>query len=959
MCCNKKALISTILVLAVMTGVWGYRRSVLPVSPAGAAQSSGSTKLTDSLPAVSSEVVTLLIRFGLNSNADERWDGSIDVQNGDVLGLEGRHFALDDFVNGPNSWRAANRRDEVAGFARINYTEMSPAERPPTMFFPSDLFAVIHPKGDARVTVNTTQGNFEFALSSIGDEPTAFLDGRASVARTASVDKLTSEGFEDDEAAIVALPDGGLAVAWVAYRERADRVIVRTLRDGSWSAAEDVTPDGGDMFRCSLAMDHESNLWAFWSQRNGTRWQIWGRQKKGDQWQPAIEISAAGSNTFHRAASADGKVYVVWQSFRDVDGRANSDIYLRQLVDGEWTDEMRVSESPANDWEPTVAAGQNGQALVAWDSYDQGNYDVFARSIRNGRLGDIEAITTNARFQAHASAAFDSQNRPWVAWDESGTNWGKDQGFLINPPMSSPLHQARSIRIAMKQGGTWMEPKEKLGEFYLYTLYPNFENPQIIFDGNGVLTMVFRHWTRYAARSIGSRIGWENYVTRFDGNRWTHPVPLPHSRGSIEKRPALARNSNGDVWSAWMTDNRLFSAMVPQNAEIYAANLGASDLSPKLDPSRFATFKDPFAEEVPIHTDEPGDVRRIRDYTVNSGDKSFKIYRGDMHRHTDVSQDFKYDGSLIEVYRYALDAAAFDYIVPTDHQLGYDQEFTWWQDEKLTDLFHVPGTFTPMFGYERSLPFPNGHRNVIFAHRGVRTLPIPLDERRGEVGAEKLYEYLHKNNGISMPHSSGTAQGTNWQDNDPEVEPLIEIFQGYRASYEYLGAPKAASHQKLITQRSGFNAEGYWWNALAKGYKLGVQASSDHWSTHISYACILSEDFTRESMFEALKKRHTYAATDNIILDFQASVDGQNYIMGDIIEAESAPTLRIHAIGTDNIKQVAIVKNESFVYTSRPNKREIEFEFNDVNFEPGSNYYYVRVLQNNEQIAWSSPIWVE
>ena len=53
---------------------------------------------------------------------------------------------------------------------------------------------------------------------------------------------------------------------------------------------------------------------------------------------------------------------------------------------------MRISESPANDWEPTVAAGKNGQALVAWDSYDQGNYDIFARSIRDGRLGDIEAI---------------------------------------------------------------------------------------------------------------------------------------------------------------------------------------------------------------------------------------------------------------------------------------------------------------------------------------------------------------------------------------------------------------------------------------------------------------------------------------------------------------------------------------------------------------------------------------
>ena len=68
---------------------------------------------------------------------------------------------------------------------------------------------------------------------------------------------------------------------------------------------------------------------------------------------------------------------------------------------------------------------------------------------------------------------------------------------------------------------------------------------------------------------------------------------------------------------------------------------------------------------------------------------------------------------------------------------------------------------------------------------------------------------------------------------------------------------------------------------------------------------------------------------------------------------------RIRVLGTDRIKQIVIVKNQQFVYTAHPNTEEVNLEFLDRNFEPGSNYYYVRVLQNNEQIAWSSPIWVE
>jgi len=902
---------------------------------------------------------TLFVRLGIGVEQDQRWDGSINVSGGEIVKVEGWQFTENDSLTGPNSWRLTNRRDEVAGFARINYTEMSPAERPKRMHFPVGVFVTVKHSGGATASVQTAHGSFAFSVSDVGLDPSLFLGGRASVAWSPTAEKLTTDEYEDDEAAITRLPDGSLATAWVAYRDRGDRVMVRTGRGGSWSAPEEVTPAPADLFRCSLAVDAQGGLWAFWSQRDGTRWDIWGRRRHTGFWQTPVKVSSAGTNTFHRASSSkDGQVFVAWQSFRGEPGHAQSDIYLRSFSSGKWSDEMRVSESMANDWEPQVAGGANGAAYVAWDSYDQGNYDVFFRAFENGKLGPVRPVTSSKRFQAHASVAVDAEGRPWLAWDESGANWGKDQGFLINPPMSAPLHQERSLRVAMWDGKAWQEPKSKIDPFYPYRLHPNFENPQIIFDGRGTLNMVFRHWTRQRARAIGSKLGWENYLTRYDGDSWTQPVPIAHSRGSIEKRPALATDDGGSVWAAWMTDNRPFQDMIPRNAEIYAANLGRSRLAARYDGSLVA-FKDPFAEEVPIHPKEAASIAKIRGYSIESGDTQYKIYRGDMHRHTDVSADFKYDGSLIEVYRYALDAAGFDYIVPTDHQLGFDQEFTWWQDEKLTDLFHVAGTFTPMFGYERSLGFPNGHRNVIFAKRGTRTLPIPDDERRGEVGAAKLYAYLHENDGISMPHSSGTAQGTDFRDNDPEVEPLIEIFQGYRASYEYKGAPKAASDQKLVTQRSGYNPNGYWWDALAKGLKLGVQASSDHWSTHISYACILSPDSTRESMFDALKKRHTYAATDNIVLDFQAESGGESYIMGDIIKSNEAPKLKIRAIGTDKIKQLVIVKNQTFVYTGRPNTKEVYIEFQDRDFEPGANYYYVRVLQNDEQMAWSSPIWVE
>jgi hypothetical protein len=64
------------------------------------------------------------------------------------------------------------------------------------------------------------------------------------------------------------------------------------------------------------------------------------------------------------------------------------------------------------------------------------------------------------------------------------------------------------------------------------------------------------------------------------------------------------------------------------------------------------------------------------------------------------------DGSIIDQYRYALDAGALDWIGCCDHDNGAGREYTWWLSQKLTDIFYSPGTFTPMFSYERSVPYP-------------------------------------------------------------------------------------------------------------------------------------------------------------------------------------------------------------------------------------------------------------
>ena len=119
-----------------------------------------------------------------------------------------------------------------------------------------------------------------------------------------------------------------------------------------------------------------------------------------------------------------------------------------------------------------------------------------------------------------------------------------------------------------------------------------------------------------------------------------------------------------------------------------------------------------------------------------------------------------------------------------------------------------------------------------------------------------------------MPHSTATEQGTDWRDHDPALEPLVEIYQGFESNYETEGAPRPWKPGESKVHQ-GLRPDGYGWKAWAKGYKLGVQSSSDHVSTHSSYARILVEDFTRQGLVNAMRKRHAYAATDQIVLDYR------------------------------------------------------------------------------------------
>ncbi len=522
------------------------------------------------------------------------------------------------------------------------------------------------------------------------------------------------------------------------------------------------------------------------------------------------------------------------------------------------------------------------------------------------------------------------------------------------------LRYAQKIGVAVVSGTQRWRPTGSLEDAMSADFALSYEIPRMAIDPSGTPRLFLRRWVpRADGGSMKERPGaWNIHSMTYEGARWTAPERVEGSAGSNDQRLSHAIGPDGRAWIAYPSDDRWAPGgpVIPHDdrplgkirlAEVPASGAARPELAPVPAPDASRPFRRTAWSD--------------RRHEVAAGDRRFRLYWGDLHRHTEISGDGGFDGTLWDMYRYALDAAELDFIASTDHYYGASglagrpehRGYDWWRTQKLADAFHVRGRFAPLFGYERTIRWPYGHRNIIQLERGDAPFNRTLDRDRESAEFPRqpeelrLWERLSGRNAISIPHTIAAGGGTDFSFNDPALEPLLEIYQGCRLSYEAPGSPRVRSSERY--------ADGYARSALAKGYRLGFIASSDHRSTHISYAAVYAEEPTREGIFRALQERHAYAATDNIVLDVRVG----DAIMGDSVSVRERPDVQVTARGTGPIHEIQIIKNGAYLYSASPGTREASFAFRDTGANPGESYYYVRLQQEDGQLAWASPIWVD
>lgn len=888
------------------------------------------------------------ITVGLTDREARVWNGSVQVDGGELARIEGYRLGPKESAGNGGSFRftteVGNFEDQLRTMHPYGQTDWNSPEI--RRVVPQGLIVEVGGPSSARVRFACESGTFDFEVGRVAlRAPLTVLGGNGMVERLPVETLVSEEGRADDYPAIAAGPDGETWIAWLSYEKEGDEVTVH----GGGNTVR-VT-EKGDHHAPAIAVDRRGWVYCVWSRNDAGAFHVYGSVRVAGRWSTAQKLSSQGGSHIWPHLVSDGgeRLALVWQALR-----GGQSVILGRLWDGaNWGAERRLSEGAGNAWTPSAAFG-GGRLYAAWDSYNTGSYQVFVREWNDAAP---QRVTQGDNFSVRASIAVTHSGMPIVAWEESDPLWGKDFAFLTDR-RGTTLYKNRRIGVAYSDAGLWRQPAP-VADAMPVQIRRYLQQPRLAVDDTGRVFLALRSRTSANTSRIdnwaaGGR--WETYVSQLTGDRWLPAVPMPSSVGRNGMRPAIAV-AGQIVRLAWPSDSRAFPGGAYGDMEVFTATLPAVGGSARLRGGS-PTSGDAAAPANP-HPNEAEDTRRIRDYRVRIDGKAYRILRGDLHRHTELSPDGAGDGSLDDLYRYALDAALMDYGHVADHQMGTDEEYNWWLTQKSNDLYHMPERFVVLYGYERSVPWPNGHRNVIWPNRGRPVLRIGDAERQGKANSGPiLYPYLRQTGGIVTSHTSATEQGTDWRDNDPALEPIVEMYQGFESSYEHAGAPRAWKEgMKAVHQ--GLRPQGFVWEAWKKGYKLGVQASSDHVSTHTSYACILVEDFTREGLVDAMRRRHTYAATDNIIVDYRARTSQGTALMGDITQSASPPVLAVRVAGTAPLREVVVVKNNAYVHKQEPNAREVSFEYVDNAFGPGESYYYVRVEQTDGQLAWSSPIWVK
>jgi hypothetical protein len=753
-------------------------------------------------------------------------------------------------------------------------------------------------------------------------------------------------------------PDNRAWAVWVNHRPNGlDSVCLAGSTTGpestpAWGPVRELTPRDGAYETPTLSVHPRTGqVLVLWVCNQGEDWRLESVLPESRERTVQLVAPPDQGRVAHPVLTPDREAgfWAAWENYAN--GRFT--IRIAHWTAGRWEEAITLETGPGNAYHPALAVDSAGRPWISYCRPEAGERHLYVTALgTDGRTTQAPRPVCRAGRRTYqcgrSSLVFDAEERLWIAWEHIHPGKRRDAYFGMCECHVACLQDGRLFAVVP-------EGQRHRGVAPLRSA--NHQQPELRVDADGRLWLLSR-----ASRQ--ERRAWTITASLLDGERgWTHPVDLLPGQPLGRRGPAaVGLSADGLVHAVWQGDNVLAGKPLSEiRGPLYAARGRLPAPAPEGPPVRLSPIE-PRAEtgSVPYRHHTP---RR----TVEVDGEHYTLLFGNLHEHSIISRCWSdcSDGDLHDNYRYGMDVEGYDFVAMTDH--GYDLYEAAWRQTRRAARFHTQGEhFIGLAAYEwtrsgEDRPEGSGHRNVVFAS-DEDAARILLDS--GNVAhkdspetdrPEKLWAFLRERGitAVTIPHHTADKQHPmDWDSHDAEYQCVVEIFQ-CRQSCEHAGCPRETPNK---TSHPGCYVQ----DALQRGYRFGFVASGDHNSMGDGVAAVLVREVSQAGIVEALRARRCYATTgDHMFIDFRVN----DHCMGTAISGEGPASLSLEAEGTAPITDVVIFRNtEPFVHLTADDLRDtgtsLKLQYTDDGQRDTEAWYYARVIQENNQIAWSSPIWL-
>lgn len=558
---------------------------------------------------------------------------------------------------------------------------------------------------------------------------------------------------------------------------------------------------------------------------------------------------------------------------------------------------------------------KNGTAAIVWQEMTAVSSSILFGTINFIHPApNLQVLVEDRECAAAMPNITAAENGFWVVWQS-------DRSLSSGPELVRDLEL-----IHLSENGTWAMPSAPIPRIDRRGRAEDqgFEFPIPICAPDGRLILVGRGSQSIRRLDLGAS-GWSDF-TQLDEPGW-------QCRG----RPGAALVFDNHVW--WTAREK--GAVVVRRHPLHLGVVGTPNLTaaPKFPFNHKKTFS-----ETPRNLIFGG----------------FRVLFGDIHQHTAASDG---TGTAEETYFRAKVRYGDRVVCVTDHEsfLGKQTvEGEWREHCRVADEYDEPGAFVTLKGFEwtgKMHPGP-GHK-VVYLPAGGGPL-LSRDDPKTDSSPGLLRECLALGAQV-VPHHVGWT-GADMENHVAEVQTCWEIVSCH-------GAYERSNAQDFGT-RGDDKAGQFIADALDKNLRFGLVGGSDGHglsrhhgvsrkqdSHRTGLTGFLSHDLTRDGVLEALRKRRCFATSGaKIALWFE--VDGRP--MGEELVAGYEVPFRVSAVPLEQIKHVCLVTNGGLEIPLSTDGNSVDAHGTlPPPPDNGFSYYFVRLTQEDGEIAWSSPIWLD